>query len=175
MTNEPKHMEQGLEFEDTDADIIGKSTPLIRASRDAARRLFDVKTQEDILDWWGHWGHLFEDVPVVQLTKTPENVTCAGLSNADGRQAALDALSKIDNYIRDVYQSDTDNDFVLYGFPNAFDVIRAALQSPRVPVITTALLAILETVNENPSAFSHDALVGIISRAYAALQKEGAR
>jgi len=55
MTNE-----SGLEFEYTDADVLGKSTPLIRAARDAARELFKVKSDEDMKMFLGHWGHLIE-------------------------------------------------------------------------------------------------------------------
>ena len=58
-----------------------------------------------------------------QLTKTPENVTCAGLSNMDERRAALDALDEIGAA------------GFIYELGEHIETIRSALTAPRVPVI----------------------------------------
>lgn len=79
-----------------------------------------------------------------QLTKTPENVTCAGLSNMDERRAALDALAPwIDKYkTGPLFEDDKGRVLILkkhlYNFIECYELaqnIREALQSPRVPVI----------------------------------------
>lgn len=58
-----------------------------------------------------------------QLTKTPENVTCAGLSNMDERRAALDLLNDIGAA------------GCIFELGEHINTIRTALSAPRVPVI----------------------------------------
>jgi hypothetical protein len=113
-----------------------------------------------------------------QLTKNDENVTCGNLSNADGRQDKWSAFYK---YV----ESETDDgEMLIDGWVAAEDVetIRAALQSPRVPVIK-----ILETVLEQAeddglwfnAKYASEAylqqelrrLHTVIERAYSELQK----
>ena len=98
-----------------------------------------------------------------QLTKTPENVTCAGLSNMDERRAALDALDEIGAAC------------FIYELGEHIETIRSALTAPRVPVI--------DGLDEAIVKFKHFVLTGDsggacmtypiekAARAYAELQK----
>lgn len=95
-----------------------------------------------------------------QLTKTPENVTCAGLSNMDERRAALDRLDEL---------GETAMVFELGGS----HIIRAALQSTRVPVIE-GLDEAIEFWNKQTGwsfDFSQKHIIMQAARAYAELQK----
>ena len=105
------------------------------------------------------------------LTKTPENVTCENLNNAYERQVALDALDRV------LMSAERGT-----GNYSDYEVVKAALQSPRVPVIK-----ILETVLEQAeddglwfnAKYASEAylqqelrrLHAVIERAYAELQK----
>jgi len=105
-----------------------------------------------------------------QLTKNDENVTCGNLSNADEIEAALSSFNSAMAY----------NPKIMAHCEK--ETIRAALQSPRVPVIE-----ILETVLEQAeddglwfnAKYASEAylqqelrrLHAVIERAYAELQK----
>ncbi len=110
----------------------------------------------------------------IELTKTPENVTCENLSDTDERQAALDDCN--------TWAEDDDVLSLTEAVVAHWPTIRAALQSPRVPVIE-----ILETVLEQAeddglwfnAKYASEAylqqelrrLHTVIERAYAELQK----
>lgn len=85
-----------------------------------------------------------------QLTKNDENVTCGNLSNADGRQAALESIDRLDGWLSELKgMIEAPQELLLINRPSILaDIncaikdmrvngacIRAALQSPRVPVI----------------------------------------
>jgi len=108
------------------------------------------------------------------LTKPTENVTCENLSNANERQAALASLKR-------EYELNGSNPYNWF-IRDYYDILCAALQSPRVPVIE-----ILETVLEQAedeglwfnAKYASEAylqqelrrLHAVIERAYAELQK----
>jgi regulator of PEP synthase PpsR (kinase-PPPase family) len=112
------------------------------------------------------------------ITKNPENVTCENLSNADERQVVLDALDEL----HQIAKANEKDSYQLIEIGSLKDTIRAALQSPRVPVIE-----ILETVLEQAedeglwfnAKYASEAylqqelrrLHAIIERAYAELSK----
>jgi len=97
-----------------------------------------IHIQEELMDGANYieWLLQEEKMPTpmtieMEVTKTPENVTCGNLSNADGRQDKWSAFYK---YV----ESETDDgEMLIDGWVAAEDVetIRSALQSPRVPVI----------------------------------------
>ena len=77
----------------------------------------------EIIDELYDMGH----IQLKQLTKTTENVTCENLSNANERQAALASLKR-------EYELNGSNPYNWF-IRDYYDVLRAALQSPRVPVV----------------------------------------
>ncbi len=126
-----------------------------------------VHIQEELMDGANYveWLLQEKEMPTpmtieMEVTKTPENVTCVPASKID--DSPIEALQMVCNAFKELK---------IYGIDSLIEKIRAALQSPRVPVIDVGVMAMIETANENPSAFSHDALAGIIARAYAELQK----
>jgi len=132
-----------------------------------------------------------------QLTKNDENVTCGNLSNADGRQAALESIDRLDGWLSELKgMIEAPQELLLINRPSILaDIncaikdmrvngacIRAALQSPRVPVIEI-LETVLEQAEDDGLWFNAKyasegylqqelrRLHAVIERAYAELQK----
>lgn len=137
------------------------------------------------------WSGYEQEIPVAQETANDlENVTCAGLSNADERRAAFDALTPwIDKYkTGPLFEDDKGRVLILkkhlYNFIACYELaqnIREALTAPRVPVIDGLDIALEDAdyqYNDDYDEYvifcgtqAHAGLILKAARAYAELQK----
>ncbi len=68
-----------------------------------------------------------------QLTKNDENVTCGNLSNADGRQAALESIDRLDGWLSELKgMIEAPQELLLINRPSILADINCAIKDMRV-------------------------------------------
>lgn len=96
-----------------------------------------------------------------QLTKNDENVTCGNLSNADGRQAALESIDRLDGWLSELKgMIEAPQELLLINRPSILADINCAIKDMRVngACIRAALQSALDAQQSNADTVDLDAL-----------------